>query len=316
MASIASVSAIVPTRDRPELCAQAVRSALEQRFPELEVIVVDDGSRDADAVRRAVQIDHRVRVVRLDASGGVAAARNRGIEAATGEWIALLDDDDLWAPRKLAAQLDLAAGARLECVYTDFALVDLERRITRLAQAPDPGEVKAVVRRHSPLHAGTCTVMVRADRLRSVGCFDERLRQLADWELWLRLLPGLELGRCPRILAARTEDSKNMLAATTQSLREELRYMVQKHRLEDELDQAHFEAWITSWHRRSGRRRSASLGYLRLARERRSVLDAARAVGVLVGERFMDAARGRVGRRRGLPRTWRELVADEAERSA
>jgi glycosyltransferase involved in cell wall biosynthesis len=314
--STPSVSAVVPTRDRPELCAQAVRSALEQRIPRLEVIVVDDGSRDAGATRRAVLIDPRVRVVRLEASGGVAAARNRGIETATGDWIALLDDDDLWAPGKLAAQLELAAEAGLECVYTDFALVDLERRVIGVSRAPDPAEAKAMVRQRSPFHAGTCTVIARADRVRAVGGFDEQLRQLADWDLWLRLMPGVEIGRCPMVLAARTEDTENMTATTTRSLRDELRYLVDKHHLEGELDRAHFEAWITTWHRRSGRRRAASLGYLRQARERRSAQDAVRAVGVLVGERFMHAARRHGGMPRAealaAPATWSELIAEEA----
>jgi glycosyltransferase involved in cell wall biosynthesis len=294
-----------------------VRSALEQGIPELEVIVVDDGSRNPDAVRRGALIDPRVRVIRLDASGGVAAARNRAIETATGDWIALLDDDDLWAPGKLTAQLELAAEARLECLYTDFALVDIQRRVIGLAQAPDPADAKRVVRRRSPLHAGTCTVIVRADRLGAVGGFDEHLRQLADWELWLRLLPSVELGRCPHTLAARTEDTQNMSATTTPLLRDELRYVVGKHNLERELDRAHFEAWVTSWHRRSGRRGSASLGYLRLARERRSMTEAARAVGVLAGERFMRAA-GRRTRRQptgAVPSTWDELVAAQLGRA-
>jgi glycosyltransferase involved in cell wall biosynthesis len=102
------VSAVIPTRGRPELLQRAVRSALAQTLSEIEVVVVIDGE---DVVTRLVMeelahLDVRVRVVSLPVSVGGSDARNRGVDAACGEWIAFLDDDDEWLPGKLQAQLD------------------------------------------------------------------------------------------------------------------------------------------------------------------------------------------------------------------
>lgn len=109
----ALVSVVIPTRDRPLMVRAAVQSALAQTLPPLEVIVVIDGAElDAGSAEAAGTFavlsalsDARVRVLALPASVGGAEARNTGVREANGDWIAFLDDDDLWMPHKLAEQL-------------------------------------------------------------------------------------------------------------------------------------------------------------------------------------------------------------------
>jgi glycosyltransferase involved in cell wall biosynthesis len=102
------VSAVIPTRGRPELLRRAVRTALAQTLRELEVVVVIDGVDPAThlVVEELARQDPRVRQITLSSSVGGSDARNRGVDAAAGEWIAFLDDDDEWLPGKLQAQLD------------------------------------------------------------------------------------------------------------------------------------------------------------------------------------------------------------------
>jgi glycosyltransferase involved in cell wall biosynthesis len=114
------VSVVIPAFDAARFIASAIRSALAQTRPVLEVIVVDDGSRDdTAAVARAAGAN-----VIVQANAGPGAARNAGVRAARGEWIAFLDADDVWHPRKLERQWAAHAccpGASL--LGTDFVLV-------------------------------------------------------------------------------------------------------------------------------------------------------------------------------------------------
>ena len=107
------VSTVIPTRGRPELLLRAVRSVLAQTLRELEVVIVIDG--DDPATERALvelaREDGRVRVIALATSVGGSDARNRGVDAASGEWIAFLDDDDEWLPGKLQAQLEAVTAS-------------------------------------------------------------------------------------------------------------------------------------------------------------------------------------------------------------
>jgi glycosyltransferase involved in cell wall biosynthesis len=106
------VSVIIPTRNRPELVVKAVASALRQDFEDLEVIVVVDGE-DRPA-REALEsfFDERLRIINLPVSVGGAEARNVGAQAARGEWVAFLDDDDEWLPHKLSRQMVAARRSR------------------------------------------------------------------------------------------------------------------------------------------------------------------------------------------------------------
>jgi glycosyltransferase involved in cell wall biosynthesis len=102
------ISAIVPTRNRPQLVSQAVKSALAQTIKSIEVIVIIDGP-DRETIAELNQIeDPRLKAIELPTNIGAAGARNAGIKAAKGTWIAFLDDDDEWLPFKIERQLELA----------------------------------------------------------------------------------------------------------------------------------------------------------------------------------------------------------------
>ncbi len=106
---------VIPTRNRPHMVVAAVRSALAQTHAPVEVIVVVDGPEDGAGPELSASVLSRVedrclRIVALPASVGGSEARNTGVRIATGEWIAFLDDDDLWLPGKLAVQLAFARG--------------------------------------------------------------------------------------------------------------------------------------------------------------------------------------------------------------
>ncbi len=105
------VTAVIPTRNRPDLLLRAVRSALAQTYQHIEIVVVIDGP-DASTVEalRAIQ-DPCLRYIELEKSVGGSEARNVGVREASGEWIAFLDDDDEWLPTKIAKQIALATPA-------------------------------------------------------------------------------------------------------------------------------------------------------------------------------------------------------------
>ncbi len=122
------VSVIIPTYNRAAICKAAVESVLAQTHGNVEVIVVDDGS--TDNTRDVISgLDKRVRYI-SQANAGVSAARNTGLKAATGDYIAFLDSDDSWLPWKLEAQLSvLQAFPEVGMVWTDMLAVDENGKI-------------------------------------------------------------------------------------------------------------------------------------------------------------------------------------------
>ena len=180
------VSVVVPTLGRPALTL-ALHSALSQRGVEVEVIVVDDGSGGtAGAIVERVG-DPRVRLLGHHGRRGPGAARNTGVAAACGAWVAFLDDDDLWAPDKLARQLDAARAAGRDWVYAGAVEVDGAGRLLGGSPPPSPAMLLTQLTRRNPMPAGSSNVMAHATLLTDVGGFDPTLRHLADWDLWLRL---------------------------------------------------------------------------------------------------------------------------------
>lgn len=269
------VSILVPTRDRAPRVVRTVRSALAQEGQAVEVVVVDDGSTDGTA-EVLNDISGSVRVVRHETPAGVARARNAGIEAARGEWVAFLDDDDLWSPLKVARQLEVATGAGASWVYGDVITVDREQG-SFLERAAPGEEVLDLLLRGDDVPAGASNVMARTDVVRSVGGFDERLAHLADRDLWIRLAVRSRPAVCSDALVAYIQHDDNMhLDPDSAGIWREVVYLAEKHRgLQSAGQRAEAERallrWMLASQKRAGRRDLAVRTELRLAVRERNV---------------------------------------------
>lgn len=178
------VSVVIPTYNRAADLRRALDSVLSQTFPVAEIIVVDDGS--TDNTREVVaQFGSRVSYFHQNNAGG-AAARNRGIRLAKGEWIALLDHDDWWMPEKIQLQVEaLHRNPGAVLAYTSAWIISLDGA-RAIAQAVEPAQLWPALR-HSNLIASCSSVMVRREAVIAAGCFDESLSISDDWDLWIRL---------------------------------------------------------------------------------------------------------------------------------
>ena len=188
--SVPEVTVVVPTRNRCRRLGLAIRSALGQRGVQLEVVVVDDGSTDPTSQMVSGNPDHRVRYLRRPVPGGVSEARNAGIAEARGRWIAFLDDDDLWAPTKLARQIEIMAENGRTWSYAGDVMVDGELNILAGAPPPSPDETVSLLERHNSVPGGASNVVVEAKALAAVGPFDPALTNSEDWDMWIRLARG------------------------------------------------------------------------------------------------------------------------------
>jgi glycosyltransferase involved in cell wall biosynthesis len=181
------IAAVVPTHNRRDLLQLTLRTILAQRDVALEVVVVDDGSvDDTGAMVKELQ-DRRVRLIRHERATGVSIARNHGAAEATAGWLAFCDDDDLWAPDKLARQLAAAAEAGRHWAYGGAVRIDSTHNIMNGAQTPSPEHVSERLPSWNVMPGGSSNVIVRADLFSAAGGWDPALVNLADWDLWARL---------------------------------------------------------------------------------------------------------------------------------
>jgi glycosyltransferase involved in cell wall biosynthesis len=185
----ASISVVIPTYERPEDCSRAVGSVLAQTARPLEILVVDNGSADgsAEQLQRLAGEDPTVRYLRVEENrGGPAGARNLGMQEARGDWIALLDDDDEWAPEKLAVQTELLAGDRYDVVASDARRRGGGGAYLSLTDRSEPAREEFLA--HNPII--TSSAVARRSLLVAAGGFPESVGGVAgidDYAIWLSL---------------------------------------------------------------------------------------------------------------------------------
>jgi glycosyltransferase involved in cell wall biosynthesis len=185
-----AVSVIIPTYNRADLVGRAIKSVLSQTYQDFEIIVVDDAS--VDNTEEAVKgfDDPRIRYMRHEQNRGGSAARNTGIRAAKGKYIAFLDSDDRFEPMKIAAQIDVfnrTEDKNMVLVYTGCRSVELQSgKVRGLTRPRKRGNI------HKEILLANCvgttsSILVKADIVREIGGFDESLPANQDWELYFRL---------------------------------------------------------------------------------------------------------------------------------
>lgn len=179
----ALVSIVMPVRNRATIISAAIDSVLAQSYSEWELVVVDDGSSDdtAAVVQGFASRDARVRLVRGPAAG-VCAARNRGIAASTGTYIAFLDSDNVWVPDLLAHSVAALEAGEAVAVYAAVEMVRDNDADRFLAISGDRDDL---------LFGGNFvdlnTLVARSSAIEAIGGFDESLRRWVDYDLAIRL---------------------------------------------------------------------------------------------------------------------------------
>ena len=201
------VSVVIPTYNRAAVIGRTVGSVLRQRFENFEAIIVDDASTDeTERIVRSFD-DPRIKYLSHETNRGGSAARNTGIKAAEGEYIAFLDSDDEWHPAKLERQLNYLETRSEEWVaaYCDYRIArhGPTARVRKILDRVVPGSprttkpeggaelIPRVLATEFAL-GGASTLLVKRSTIDRLGGFDERFRRHQDWEFLIRLL---RLGR-------------------------------------------------------------------------------------------------------------------------
>ena len=179
------VSVIIPTYNRAVWLREALESVFSQTWRDFEVIVVDDGSTDSSE-QVVGDCGDRVQYIRQE-NGGAANARNRGVAAARGEWIAFLDSDDLWLPHKLDRCMDrIRRDSQTVFVFHPMVEIDENGGVVR-GRSKRPAEGRVLDRLFAHCFVHTPTVVVRRDVLDEAGGFDPALEVCEDYALWIRI---------------------------------------------------------------------------------------------------------------------------------
>jgi glycosyltransferase involved in cell wall biosynthesis len=287
-----AITVIIPTKDRLGMLRRAVATALAQEDVAVAVVVVDDGSRDGTGAWLGQLDDERVSALRNETPGGSSAARNRGLATVSTEWVAFLDDDDLWAPDNLAAQIAAAEDRRAVFACASAVVLSADLEPLRILWATDPDELPDRLWATNVV-GGPSRMVARTDAARAVGGFDERLAVMADWEFYIRLAQRGPAAVVVEPLVAVVQHADNMQVTRVDAILEEIDYVDRKHAelraiAEIEYGSPQLWRWVANQYRRAGRRGEAAKMYWRIARRYHLRRDAARAVGVFLGERVMS----------------------------
>ena len=199
---MAQISIVIPVYNRAAEVRTAIASVLTQSHRDLELIVVDDAS--TDHLQSSVEsfADPRVRLIRHERNQGAAAARNTGVNAARGEWVAFLDSDDAWDSDKLERQLtSLAIEPATRAGTTGYRIRHPVERQTR-EFSPRPADARPEALLWGCRLSPGATLMVDRRCFHEIGPFDVRLKRFEDWDWLIRYASHRPLSVEPSVLVS------------------------------------------------------------------------------------------------------------------
>lgn len=266
------VSVVIPTRDRPAFLREAIASVLGQTYRNLEIVIVDDGSNPA--IPGGVS-DRRVRVLRNERPLGVARARNVGLAAARGDYVAFMDDDDQWADCKIASQIasfvESTAAAWSAC---GAIIIDARGAMIGAQRLESGRDVASTILAGNVIPGGGSGVLAEVAAVRALGGFDERFSVFADWDMWIRLAQHSPMTVVDRPLVAYLRHDGGMSQSSREAIGE-LRRLGMKHAglaklLGVQWRPTATRRWLGEMNLRAGRRWTAGWLYFQVAIDRRS----------------------------------------------
>lgn len=228
--SVHHISCIIPTHGRPEFLHEALGSVLDQVTPPSEIIVVsDDGDEDSRRVAESFgRSEIPVRYVRNESQPGASGSRNLGAVVATGDWLAFLDDDDLWRPDMLRHSSEIIDSTGAPCVITWLEMFRDDLRAPGLMIRP--GVVARDAASRSPGVTGSNFVISRA-AFERVGGFDPEMRVMNDLDFFYRyLLSDGEYAVNGRFEVLQRRHSAGQLTRASESRARGIDRYIMKHR--------------------------------------------------------------------------------------
>lgn len=246
------VSVVIPLYNKENSITSTLQSVCAQTYTDFEVLVVNDGSTDNGATLAAKYPDTRIRVINKP-NGGVCSARNRGINEAKGEFVALLDGDDQWDKEYLAEQVKMINDFPEAAMWgINFAELNQGKLIRKLETGLPAGyrgcvenyfEMKGRV---SDLFCSS-SVVIRKEVFDKVGMFDERLKYSEDIDMWFRIIANYPVAFYDRYMAWYLYDAENRAMNRKRLLKYWLPYYVEKYKDPLFKHNETFYRWIMRW---------------------------------------------------------------------
>ena len=245
-------SVVIPTHNRARLLERALRSVSSQTFTEFEAIVVDDGSTDATQQTLASRRSFPFRYVTHERAMGVAAARNRGVVEAAGEFVVFLDDDDELHPNALRKIHERTSASRLDFLWGGRMIRELDSRGRLVATRQDDWSTVPYTVRGSEVlpyvlkTAASSAFTIRRAVLGAIGGFDEQLPMSEDRDLLIRLARGNFVGAAVPLTIIDVNEARNSLSRNTvySPMQSDLK-VIAKHR--GYLEQPEHKAFLDSY---------------------------------------------------------------------
>ena len=224
------VSIVIPVYNRRNTVEKAIGSVLDQTYPNIELLVIDDGSADGtfDILERLSS--RRIRIIR-QAHKGANAARNLGIRESKGEFIAFQDSDDEWLPDKLERQISYMAENGYEACYCPLSFCESGECREYFPQDYRNKEkyernLSDILRVHSVI--GTPTLVIHKNVIRDVGLFDEEMPRLQDYEYVIRIVQKKKIGYVDEALV-KVHRAGESISGDERKLREAEKLLLKKH---------------------------------------------------------------------------------------
>lgn len=244
------VSVVIPLHNKQDSIACTIQSVLDQTIGDFEIVVVDDGSTDNSLGIVQSFDDERIRVIHKE-NGGVSSARNVGIQAAKGVFIALLDADDLWDRDYLREQMRMVSDFP-DCHMWGINYAEtVNGEIIRVVPTGLPKGYRGVVedyfsikRRASDLFCSS-SVLIKKEVFDKVGFFDERIRYAEDSDMWFRIIARFKVAFYDRYMVFYRFDAENRAQVKPRRLNSFLPFYVDKYKSFQ--DNTIFYAWINRW---------------------------------------------------------------------